>query len=83
MEIEIAISILEDIRQLLIGKEPKEKALRTIEIYRKNLELATNEKIKRLIEKQKEYIKKYGSNNRKILKINKKIDEEIQKIYNN
>lgn len=83
MEKEIAISILEDIRQLLIGKEPKEKALRTIEIYRKNLELATNEKIKRLIEKQKEYIKKYGSNNRKILKINKKIDEEIQKIYNN
>ena len=39
-------------------------------------------KIQKLIKKQNEYIKKYGENGRKTIKVNKKIDKEIQNIFN-
>lgn len=83
MEKEVAISILEDIENSLQKDNWKEESLKTIAIYRKGLEIATNLKIKNLIEKHREYIKKYGENDKKTIKIGKKIDEEVQKIYNN
>lgn len=60
----------------------KRIGLKTIKIYRKNLEIATNEKIQKLIKKQKEYIEKYGENGKRTQKLNKKIDKEINKIFN-
>ncbi len=59
----------------------KRIGLKTIKIYRKNLEIATNEKIQKLIKKQKEYMKKYGENGKRTQKLNKKIDEELNKIF--
>lgn len=58
----------------------RRSGLETIDIYKKNLEIATNEKIKNLIEKQKKYMEKYGENDRKTINLNKKIDKEITKI---
>ncbi len=83
MEKEVAISILEDIEISLQKENWKEESLKTIALYKKGLEIATNPKIKNLIEKHREYIKKYGENDKKTIKIGKKIDEEVQKIYNN
>ena len=82
MEKEVAISILEDIENSLQKENWKEESLKNIAIYRKGLEIATNPKIKNLIEKHRKYIEKYGENNHKSIKIGKKIDEEVQKIYN-
>jgi len=81
MEKQTALDILEDIQQEL-DRNGKDKALKTVRVYRKGLEMATNEKIKNLIEKHCEYIEKYGENDRRTLKISKKIDDELQKIYN-
>ena len=52
-------------------------------IYRKGLEIATNPKIKKLMEQYKKYKEIYGEEDKKTLKIAKKIDEETHKIYNN
>lgn len=65
---------------VMIGKRI---GLKTVDIYKKNLEIATNKKIQNLIEKHTQYSKKYGEQNSKTLRIGKKIDEEMQKIYNN
>lgn len=82
MDKQVAINILEDIQQSLQKDNWKEESLKTINIYRKGLKIATNPKVKNLIEKHKEYIEKYGENDRRTIKIGKKIDEELQKIYN-
>lgn len=82
MEKEVAISILEDIENSLQKENWKDESLKTIAIYRKGLEIATNPKIKNLIEKHRKYIEKYGENDKKTIKIGKKIDEKVQKIYN-
>lgn len=83
MEKEIAIGILEDIQNSLMQKNWKEESLKTIAIYRKRLEIATSPKIKNLVEKYKEYKENYGENDKKTLKIAKKIDDETHKIYKN
>ena len=59
----------------------KRSGLKTISIYRKNLELSLDVKIQKLVKKQNEYIKKYGENGRKTIIVNKKIDKEIQNIF--
>lgn len=82
MEKDVAITMLEDIEQSLQGKNAKGSGLKTVEIYRKDLEISTNKKIRKLIDKQMVYVQKYGRNGRKTLKLNKKIDEEIRKIFN-
>lgn len=82
MKKENALNILEDIRKSLNDNEGKEKALKTIKMYRKNIEIKTNEKIQKLIKKQNEYYKKEGNNRKKIMNLNKKIDKELQKIFN-
>lgn len=84
MEKSVAISILEDIQQALNDtNNAKDKALKTIELYRKNLEIATNDKLKELIKKHTEYCRKYGEDDRKTLKLSKKIDKELHKIFDN
>lgn len=81
MEKDVAITILEDIKQSLIGENAKNNTIKTLEIYRKNLEISTNKKIQKLINRKKEYMEKYGKNGRKTLKLDKKIDREIKKIF--
>ena len=83
IEKQIALNILEDVQDSLMQKNWKEKSLKTIAIYRKGLEIATNPKIKNLMEQYKEYKKIYGEEDKKTLKIAKKIDDETHKIYNN
>lgn len=83
MEKEVAIDILKDIRNSLMKENWKEETLKTIAIYRKGLEIANNQKIEQLIKRYKEYKEKYGENDRKTLKISKKIDDKIREIYSN
>lgn len=82
MEKQVAINILEDVIQSLIGDNAKCKGLSTVNQYIKGLEISTNEKIQTLINKQTEYRQHYGENHKRTLKLNKKIDEELRKIYN-
>lgn len=63
MEKQIIISMLEDVMSSI--RSGKEAGLKTTEIYEKNLKIATDKKIQKLIEKQKELIKKYGENRTK------------------
>ena len=51
-----AINILEDIQSCLKQDDWKCKTLSTISQYKKGLLIATNPKIKKLVEKYKEYI---------------------------
>lgn len=84
MEKTVAILILEDIQEKLQDtKNPKVKGLQTIDTYKKNLEIATNEKLKELIKRHTEYAKKYGEYDKKTLKLSKKIDKSMRKIFNN
>lgn len=78
----IPIDILEDIKQSIID-DSGVRALKTIDIYRKNLEISINPTIKKLVDKQKEIISIYGENDKKTIQINKKISKELNKIFNN
>lgn len=82
MKKEVAIRILEDIQRNLNQENWKCQTLSTIRQYKQGLLIATNDKIKKLVEKHKEYIKKYGENGKKTMALGKKIDEEVKKIYN-
>lgn len=83
IEKDVAISILKDIQNSLNKDDWKSETLKTINVYDKNLRISINEKIKKLLEKQKIYVEKYGEEGKKTLKINKKIDEELKKIFTN
>lgn len=84
MEKQVAISILQDIQDSLKDeKNAKIKGLQTISTYRKNLEITTNEKLKKLIEEHTKYVKEYGEYDKKTLRLSKKIDKEMRKIFNN
>lgn len=82
MEKQVAISILEDIYSSLQGYDWKDKGLKTLKIYRKNLEMSTDKEIQQLIEKQKEYIEKYGEDSIKTKRLNKRVDKKIREINN-
>ncbi len=79
---ERAISILEDIQGSLMSEDWKEKTLQTINLYIKGLEVATDEEIKKMINKYCEYTQKYGENGRKTIELGKRINRKVQKIYN-
>lgn len=81
MEKNEALLVLLDIRESL--KDGKEKALKTIDLYEKNLKISINEKIQKLVQKQKEYREKFGEDDKRTLRLNKIIDREICRIYNN
>lgn len=83
MEKSVAIDILEEIQTHLQDNDLwKEKSLKAINIYIKNLRIATCPKIKELIEQQKQSISKYGEFDKHTIRLNKKIDKEIHKIFN-
>jgi hypothetical protein len=81
IENQVAIDILEDIKQDIKSDNTGNKALKTIDIYRKNLEVATSPRIRELIEQQKSCVKQYGESDKYTIKLNKQIDKEIQKIF--
>lgn len=83
IEKQIALNILEDIQDSLMKENWKEESLKTIDIYKKGLEIATNTKIKNLMGQYKKYKEICGEDDKKTLKIAKKIDDETHKIYNN
>lgn len=74
---QVAISILEDIKQEIIDG----KTNGTLEIYIRNLEVATSPKIRSLVAKQKALLEKYGEDDKRVEKINKKASAEINKIF--
>lgn len=82
MEKETAINILQDIYDSLQGYDWKDKGLKTLKIYRRNLEMSTDKEIQQLIEKQKEYIEKYGEDSIKTKRLNKRVDKKIREINN-
>lgn len=82
MEKETAINILQDIYDSLKGNDWKDNGLRTVKIYRRNLEMSTDKEIQKLIEKQKEYIEKYGEDSIKTKRLNKRVDKKIREINN-
>ncbi len=83
IEKQFVIDVLEDIKQNIKDDDTGTKALKTIDIYRKNMEIAVNPKIRALVEQQKEYIAKYGEDDAHTIKLNKKISKELEKIFNN
>lgn len=82
MKKEVAIDILEDIQNSLMSSNWKQETLKILNHYIKGLEIATDEKIEKMLNKHCEYKKIYGENGRKTIYLSKKIDKEIQKIYN-
>lgn len=83
IEKQFVIDVLEDIKQNIKDNDTGTKALKTIDIYRKNMEIAVNPKIRALVEQQKEYIAKYGEDDAHTIKLNKKISKELEKTFNN
>lgn len=82
MEKQVAINILEDIYSSLQGYNWKEKGLKTLKIYQKNLEISTDKEIQYLIKKQKKCIEKYGEDSIKTKRLNKRVDKKIREINN-
>lgn len=76
-----AINILEDIQDSLYCNNWKENSLLKIRYYTNCLEVSISPKINKLIEKYRKSINQYGKNNKKSLKLAKKIDDEIDKIF--
>lgn len=79
---ERAIAILEDIQGSLMSDEWKEKTLQNINLYIKGLTIATDGKIKKMVDKHCAYTRKYGENGRKTVALGKSINRKVQKIYN-
>ena len=82
MDKQTAIAILENIGNTLDEVDWREKGIKATDIYIKGLKIATNEKIQNLIHRQDKYSKLYGENSKKTLKLSKKVDKEIRKIFN-
>lgn len=78
MEKKVAINILNDIERCLYDENWKDKTLSTVRQYKNGLLIATNSKIKDLIQE----FKKYDENSNKAKRIAKKIDKEVSDIYN-
>ena len=76
----IVINMLEDIKSNLKYNN-RERALKDVNIYIKNIELTVNKKIKKLTAKCKLYRKKYGENHILFIITSKKLDKEIHKIF--
>lgn len=82
VEKQVALEILEEIKKDIQEDDTGTKALKTIDIYRKNLEIAVNPKIRALVEQQKEVMAKYGEDDAHTIRLNKKISKELEKIFN-
>ena len=82
IEKSVVVDILEDIRKALNEDKTWTKAMKTVEIYRKNLEVATSTKLKELVKKKKELTAKYGEDDIRVARLNKKASNELEKIFN-
>lgn len=82
IEKSVVVDILEDIRKALNEDKTGTKAMKTVEIYRKNLEVATSTKLKELVKKKKELTSKYGEDDIRVARLNKKASNELEKIFN-
>lgn len=82
IEKSVVVDILEDIRQVLNEDKTGTKAMKTVELYRKNLEVATSTKLKELVKKKKELTSKYGEDDIRVARLNKKASNELEKIFN-
>jgi len=83
VEKQVAINILEDIEQALKDDHTGNKAKRTVDIYRKNLEVSTNTKLRELVKEQKDLSTKYGDDDIRTIRISKKISKILEDIFNN
>ena len=78
-----AIDILEDVLHSLNDQDDGiTQGIKTLNTYIKDLEVATDPEIKKLIEKQKQCIKLYGEEDARTLKLNKKISKKMSNIFN-
>lgn len=82
MEKQKAINILEDIESSLRSNNWKQETLKTINLYIRGLEVATDGKIKKMVDKYCAYTRIYEENGRKTVALGRKINKEVQKIYN-
>lgn len=80
MEEETILRILEEIEETLKGEEGQIKALQIIKIYKKNLKIATNKKIKKLVKKHSKYFNNNRLDDKKAIKLTERIQKEIKKI---
>ena len=76
-----ALSILQEISSQLTYDDWRE-AQKTVDTYIKNLEIATNEKIKKLIDKHTICREKYGEDSIITKFWARKINKELSAIYN-
>jgi len=83
VEKQVAINILEDIEQALKDDHTGNKAKRTVDIYRKNLVVSTNTKLRELVKEQKDLSTKYGDDDIRTIRISKKISKILEDIFNN
>lgn len=77
----VALGILQEISSQLTYDNWRE-AQKTVDTYIKNLEIATNEKIKKLINKHTVYCEKYGEDSFRTKILARKINRELSAIYN-
>lgn len=77
----IAISILQDVKDSLSQENWEEQTLRTINIYKKNIEISMNPTIQKLVRKYKKCFDKYGENNIMTIILGRKIDKKMQEIF--
>lgn len=75
-----AINILKEIEEDL-KNENREKAIKDINYYIKNIEITTDKKINELMYKYLEMKKNYGLYDKRTISISQKIDKEMLTIF--
>lgn len=76
------INILEEIKNTFNTENWQENGLKETEKQIKIFKFYQSKKYNNLKNKQQKYLKKYGMNGRKTIRINKEIDNRLKKIYN-
>lgn len=81
MKKSVAIDILKDVRESLLQENWQEQTMRTIKIYKKNIEISMNPSIQKLIKRYKKSFDRYGERNIMTVILGKKIDKKMQEIF--
>lgn len=81
MKKSVAIDILKDVRESLSQENWQEQTLRTINIYKKNIEISMNPTIQKLIKRYKKSFDRYGERNIMTIILGKRIDKKMQEIF--
>lgn len=77
IEKEVAINMLDDIKQCLYDKEWKQKTLSTTKQYQRGLLVATDDTVKHLIDE----LKKYDEDSIQYRSIKSILDERLSEIF--